>query len=96
MEYSTHVLKVRSASRRLVPVPIGSSIPRRDREDVRSRYSRLMLIFFKPWTNPSDLRIKGQSWNDAFDQFLVDCPDRFRFVMKNMQIFHECRDSRDD
>ncbi|KAH7917510.1 hypothetical protein BV22DRAFT_988211, partial [Leucogyrophana mollusca] len=74
----------------------GPSIPRRDRDDVKARYSRLMLVFFKPWRTSSDLREQGQSWVNALESFLHTCPQRFIHVMKNMQIFHECRDSRDD
>ncbi|KAK0186279.1 hypothetical protein F5146DRAFT_885695, partial [Armillaria mellea] len=59
-------------------------------------YCRLMLIFFKPWCHASDLRADGQSWEDAFQAFCEHCSHRITFIMDNMQILHECRDSQDD
>lgn len=96
VEATSHVLKINKPQNRRVPVPIGPSIPRRDREELKERYSRLMLIFFKPWRHAKDLRRQNQPWHEAFQEFLEVCPRRFTKVMDNMQILHECRDSRDD
>ncbi|KAJ4473214.1 hypothetical protein C8R41DRAFT_711055, partial [Lentinula lateritia] len=74
----------------------GPAIPRRDRKEVWPRYCRLMLMFFKPWRTGTDLRNEGQGWEEAFEMFLVSCLVRIKEVMENMQILHECRDSRDD
>jgi hypothetical protein len=96
LEVATHVLRVRSPRKHFVPVPVGPAIPRRDREEVNARYCRLMLVFFKPWRCVSDLRTPGQSWQDSFNEYLENAPIRFKKLMDNMQIQHECRDSRDD
>ncbi|KAJ7732242.1 hypothetical protein DFH07DRAFT_755338, partial [Mycena maculata] len=93
---ATHILRVRSVDNALVPVPIGPSIPRRDKPDAYARYCRLMLIFFKPWRHAKDLRSEGQTWEDAFKLFLPNCPESVKQKMDNMQMLHECRDSRDD
>ncbi|KAH7869053.1 uncharacterized protein C8R40DRAFT_1060569, partial [Lentinula edodes] len=85
-----------SSKNRKVPVPIGPAIPRRDRENDWPRYCRLMLMFFKPWRNAVDLRERHESWADAFAIFNQNCPDNVKKMMNNMQILHECRDSRDD
>ncbi|THV04521.1 hypothetical protein K435DRAFT_649064, partial [Dendrothele bispora CBS 962.96] len=74
----------------------GPPIPRQDRENILECYHRLMLILFKPWRCIDDLRIKDQSWKDAFETFLPECPSEFKEIMDNMQLQHECRDSRDD
>jgi hypothetical protein len=92
----THLLYVLHPDKRRVPVPLGPAIPRRDRNEQRQRYSRLMLILFKPWRSADDLRKPGQSWSDAFEEFIVECPEEFKLKMNNMQMLHECRDSRDD
>jgi hypothetical protein len=96
LEATSHILKVIHPDCRRIPVPIGPSIPRRDKENIRDRYCRLMLILFKPWRHANDLRDNGQTWQDAFNEFLRVCPTRLKGVMDNMQILHECRDSRDD
>ncbi|KAJ7870311.1 hypothetical protein B0H14DRAFT_2345734 [Mycena olivaceomarginata] len=93
---NTHMLLIRKPDDALVAVPIGPGIPRRDKPDVYSRYCRLMLIFFKPWRHAKDLRVRGQSWVDAFDLFKANCQPSVLNMMDNMQILHECRDSRDD
>jgi hypothetical protein len=92
----SHILRVRSPSEALIPVPIGPGIPRRDKAELRARYCRLMLIFFKPWRQASDLRGEFASWQAAFEAFVQTCTPQVLYRMENMQILHECRDSRDD
>ncbi|KAJ7216237.1 hypothetical protein C8J57DRAFT_1096161 [Mycena rebaudengoi] len=48
LEVTTHILQVCQPSDRRVPVPIGPGLPRRDRDDMKSKHARLMLILFKP------------------------------------------------
>lgn len=55
-----------------------------------------MLIFFKPWRHAKDLREQDKTWSESFKNFTESCQDRFNAIMENMQILHECRDSRDD
>ncbi|KAK0229869.1 hypothetical protein EDD85DRAFT_751548, partial [Armillaria nabsnona] len=74
----------------------GASIPRRDRPNIYTRYCCLMLLLFKPWSHANDLRADGQSWVDTFDVFQKSCSAQILKTMNNMQILHECRDSRDD
>ncbi|KAJ3915077.1 hypothetical protein F5877DRAFT_1690, partial [Lentinula edodes] len=74
----------------------GPAIPRRDRECDWPRYCRLMLMFFKPWREAADLREHYGCWADAFTNFTENCSDEVKKMMDNMQILHECRDSRDD
>jgi hypothetical protein len=92
----THVQRVLQTQKRFIPVPIGPSIPRRDREQVKERYCRLMLIMFKPWRHARDLRMAGENWSSSFQKFIQNCSLPKKQIMDNMQILHECRDSRDD
>ena len=87
---------MRIRKRNIVPVPIGPSIPRRDQPEVYDRYCRLMLILFKPWRVPVDLHVPGTNWSDAFEEFTAVLPVEHRQIIDNMQVLHECRDSRDD
>ena len=80
----------------VVPVPIGPSIPRRDRPEAYSRYCRLMLILFKPWRQALDLRIAEESWEETYNRFGRTMETRHKQIVNNMQVLHECRDSRDD
>ncbi|KAG1752432.1 uncharacterized protein EDB91DRAFT_1044389, partial [Suillus paluster] len=60
------------------------------------KYCRLMLILFKPWCVPMDLKRDDELWTDAFTQFQCDCSQHVTDLLDNMQILHECKDSRDD
>ncbi|KAF5341970.1 hypothetical protein D9611_001217 [Ephemerocybe angulata] len=95
----THFLRVRLPTQRYVPVPIGPAIPRRDSAEPKDheRYSRLMLILFKPWQDLDDLReSSSQPWAEALSDFRQHCSPANLSRMDNMQVLHECKDSRDD
>lgn len=79
-----------------VPVPLGPTLPRRDREEDLARYSRLMLILFKPWREAGDLKEKYGSWSEAFQAFQQTCPQWKRSIMDNMQMQHETKDATID
>ncbi|KAJ6535227.1 hypothetical protein DFH09DRAFT_931958, partial [Mycena vulgaris] len=82
--------------RRRVPVPIGPALPRRDNDRSSPKHARLMLVLFKPWRHASDLRAPGQTWVDAYKEFLKDdCSEEALECINNMQLLHECKDSRD-
>jgi hypothetical protein len=55
-----------------------------------------MLILFKPWRSVCDLKQAEQSWTDSFEKFRRICDKKIDSVLNNMQILHECKDSRDD
>ncbi|KAJ7433064.1 hypothetical protein B0H11DRAFT_1759356, partial [Mycena galericulata] len=95
LEDRTHILRVLTPGARRVPVPIGPALPRRDHDDSRHRHARLMLILFKPWRHASDLLSVGQSWIEAYEEFLAVCSSEVLTVINNMQLLHECKDSRD-
>ncbi|KAJ7157744.1 hypothetical protein C8R46DRAFT_908650, partial [Mycena filopes] len=95
LEDTTHIIKVRPHAKRKIPVPIGPALPRRDSAGSEHKHARLMLILFKPWRHADELRNPGQSWLDAYKQFLETCsPDIVEYI-DNMQLLHECKDSRD-
>ena len=55
-----------------------------------------MLILFKPWWTASGLRTVGTSWESTFAEFAVRLASKHKHIIDNMQILHECHDSRDD
>jgi hypothetical protein len=54
-----------------------------------------MLILLKPWNNPSDLVSSYESIQTAFQAFIID-NEKWKPLLDNMQLLHECRDNRDD
>ncbi|KAJ7018892.1 hypothetical protein C8F04DRAFT_976470, partial [Mycena alexandri] len=95
LEDSTHVIKVNSFFKRKVPVPIGPALPKRSDPALVEKHARLMLILFKPWRHAVDLREPGQKWSEAYQEFLLTCPREHVDRIENMQLLHECKDSRD-
>ena len=94
-EFATHVQQIRHPGQRPITTTIGPSIVRRDQPENMIRYHRLMLMFFKPWTVPQDLKGNHPNYATAFQDHFPE-GTRWSKIMNNMQILHECRDSRDD
>jgi len=94
-EFATHVQQIRHPGQRQVTTTIGPSIVRRDQPENMDRFHRLMLMFFKPWTVPQDLKGNHANYATAFQHHFPG-GSRWYKIMDNMQILHECRDSRDD
>lgn len=92
-----HLKYTKPLSNFRVPVLIGPSIPHRDHPEIYEQYCKIMLMLFKPWRLPSDLKSHSQMWSDAFACFRSSCrPDLLQILMENMQFLHECKDCHDD
>ncbi|KAJ7131265.1 hypothetical protein C8R44DRAFT_613105, partial [Mycena epipterygia] len=74
---------------------MGPGLPRRDREELKHKHARLMLILFKPWRHCTDLLSEDETWLEAYNEFLATCSPEVIVVIDNMQLLHECKDSRD-
>ncbi len=91
----THIQQVRHPSHRPLPMLVGPHPPRRDRPETLEKYCRLILILLKPWRTAKDLIAEHNDFRTAFEAF-IDENERWKNVLDNMQLLHECRDSRDD
>ncbi|KAJ7052913.1 hypothetical protein C8F01DRAFT_929505, partial [Mycena amicta] len=74
----------------------GAGLPRRDRPATSTRFKRLMMVLFKPWRVVTDLKPLEVTWDNAYDKFVQECGDEVLQKMENMQVLHECKDSKDD
>ena len=54
------------------------------------------MILFKPWCALSDLRDVSESWETTFDGFAPMMDDGCQWIMNNMQVLRERRDSRNE
>ncbi|KAJ8503417.1 hypothetical protein ONZ45_g10876 [Pleurotus djamor] len=93
-DHKTHAFRVRTLIR--VPVPVGPGLPRRDRQETLERHAKVMLILFKPWRSLADLKSHTQGWVESYRHFISQAPSHVQDVINNMQLLHECRDSKDD
>jgi hypothetical protein len=94
LEHHSHQVVARP--HKLVAVPIGPSLPFRDRSETYAKYCRIMLLLFKPWRNATDLRNQGDTWIVAFEIFKNECSSNIITLMNNMQLLHECRENGHD
>lgn len=77
----------------LIPNFVGGSLPRSDNGD-REYYCMTMLTLFKPWRKDVQMKSPGQSWDEAFNEFVFSTDQNK--LMSNFNLRYECLDSRDD
>lgn len=92
-QYKTHRLKVHGEHDAWIPNFVGGILPRKDKGDIEE-YGRTMLTLFKPWSNPSHLKHRAQSWHAAFTEHQFT--DRQKEIMDFFHVRYECNDARDD
>ena len=76
-----------------IPNFVGQTLPCCDQGD-HEYYRSVMLTFFKPWRTGLDLKDGENSWDETFLSYTF-LPHHIE-LMKNMNIWYECLDSRDD
>ncbi|CAF2187869.1 unnamed protein product [Rotaria magnacalcarata] len=92
-QYSSHLLIRRSY--RVVPVLLGPSIPRYEREDTKERYASAILTLFYPWRSVLDICDIHQLWSDALkirESTFTAMSDK---IITNIQLLHDCKRDRD-
>lgn len=81
----------RGAGHNNLPNFIGQYFPRRDDVDVREFYCASMLVLLKPWTDMNvDLKSMDDTWEEAFERFIIEAPGRILNIIDGIQFFHEC------
>ena len=76
-----------------VPGILSPALPRPDRGDEEhEKWCRSMLLIFKPWRTPEDLRGAHATWRLAFDNHKFS--ELAKTVMCNMNVEHECQDAK--
>lgn len=80
----------------VIPVLLGPSVPRRDRDDTKERYHRCILALFVPWRSVTDLCSANETWEKAFGIRRKSITSDSEKIIENIQLFHECRKERDE
>ncbi|KAJ7730792.1 hypothetical protein B0H16DRAFT_1235481, partial [Mycena metata] len=92
-QFETHAQIVRRTW--YVPVILGPTFHRRDRSpEERELWARDVVILFKPWRTPSDLKEPGETWLSAALKLEADAHPWILRVIRNMNVLSECRDAR--
>ncbi|KAG8935210.1 hypothetical protein FRC01_005466 [Tulasnella sp. 417] len=86
----THVRVIRRQGHETIPEFIGPWFPRRADPSTKKLYCASMLLLFKPWT---ELRaLKGESFEESFEEYVKECPQRELGIMDNIQWYYETAD----
>ena len=80
----------------ILPILLGPSIPRRDREDTKERYCRSILTLFTPWRSISDLCDPHETWGQAFGIRQSRITTESQKMIDNIQLLQECKNDRDE
>ena len=82
---------LRSPTHRTLPNFIGRWFPRSDEEETRPFYCASTIALLKPWRNlKTDLKRPDQTWEAAFEDFLIQASWKDKRVIAGLQYFHEC------
>ncbi|THH04463.1 hypothetical protein EW146_g10168 [Bondarzewia mesenterica] len=83
---------LRSIGHNTLPNLIGFHlIPRSDDSEKHAYYSACMLILLKPWRKlEQDLKTSNETWEAAFNQFVMNACAATKRRMEGFQYFHEC------
>ncbi|KAF5316214.1 hypothetical protein D9619_006531 [Psilocybe cf. subviscida] len=89
----THYLRHRQHIR--VPVLLGPTIPNPERSpDVKETWAKCIIILFKPWRHPRDMKADHQTWLEAYEQYKTNIPEEHLTIIRNMNAFAESKDAR--
>ncbi|KAI5885607.1 uncharacterized protein SCHCODRAFT_02467380, partial [Schizophyllum commune H4-8] len=90
---SSHCMKKRQKEDPMLVLNFMRLLPRSDKGNL-DEYIQVMLMLFKPWRRPEDLKSADETWRDAFDKHKFS--PREKQLMKNFNLRWECMDARDD
>jgi hypothetical protein len=88
---NSHLCRIKGTQH--VPVILSLALPRPDRgKEEHEQWCRSMLLIFKPWRVPGDLRGGHASWRAAFENNQFS--NLANTIMQNMNVEHECQDAK--
>jgi len=89
--HELHFLRTHS-----VPVLLGPSIPNpHSSKEAKELWAKFIMILFKPWRNPLDLKSSTDSWLSAYSSYEDLLHPSMRQVIQNMTVLSESRDARE-
>ena len=83
---------VRSHGHETLPRFVGKWFNRNDNEYERDLHRASMLMLLKPWRNLHQLKKPLDTFEEAYDQFILEADQKTLRVITNIQYFYECSD----
>ncbi|KAG2004987.1 ATP-dependent DNA helicase PIF1 [Coprinopsis cinerea AmutBmut pab1-1] len=90
-QYTTHGVACRLQG--LTPVLLGPNLARRG-DGTGESWARDMLILFKPWRSPEDIRERDMTWIDTFELYREKLSPRQKQTIANMGVLSQSREDR--
>jgi hypothetical protein len=75
-----------------MPHILGPWFPPANDPSTQTMYYASMLALLKPWRNITDLKEPNQRFSIAYDDFITHASQSTKYVISNIQYFHECSD----
>jgi hypothetical protein len=82
----------RTEGHETLPHFVGHWFPRNDRPNCTELYCASVLALLKPWTDLSDLKREGESFERSFNTFIGQATKKTRDIIENIQYYYECYD----
>ncbi|PPQ76590.1 hypothetical protein CVT24_013026 [Panaeolus cyanescens] len=95
-QYQSCRIKRLPISKSVVPTPVGKLLPRRDRPASYAEYCYIMLCLFSPWSSQEELDHFRRNGSEIFAEKLSNMEPSIQSVIENIQLLHECKDSKED
>jgi len=93
-QFLTHRLRMRKTMK--TPVLLGSAFPNPNKSpELKEEWAGDMLLLFKPWRSPLDLKEHGQTWTDAYNVYESQFDEGTKKIIQNMTVLSECSEARE-
>lgn len=84
---------LRATGHETMPYFPGRWFAKRDDDEENGLFQASMLALLKPWRSLQNLKQPGQTFHDAFNEFVSTAARESLTIIENIQFFHECADS---
>ncbi|KAI5892665.1 uncharacterized protein SCHCODRAFT_02481063, partial [Schizophyllum commune H4-8] len=68
----------------------GARIPSEGDDECGDLRRASIMMLLKPWRRLTDLKDAGQTWESAYDMFMLGATTRDHRVIAGLQYFHDC------
>ena len=84
---------IRQQGHETLPMFIGKWFSRSDNDAERDMFRGSMLLLLKPWRNLHEIKTTTESFENAYDTFMIQADDKCKRVVENVQYYYECSDA---
>ena len=84
---------IRQPGHETLPRFVGKWFCRSDDEAERDLFRGSMLMLLKPWRNLHEIKTATESFETAYERFMLQADNKCKRVVANVQYFYECSDA---